>query len=357
MSQDDSNRSDADMIASDPSRDNDLALAPPAIDYEPGREYADEARDVNMVLGATQTRGGRLWAVWVSGGDSELGYFVLATSDDGGDTWSDPRMVIDPSNHPTGMPRRTLVGNLWTDPVGRLWLFFDMAMGYFDGRGGVWAITCDEPDADQPRWSTPRRIWHGATLNKPTVLADGTWLLPISLWRRERIIGTNESGRPTIDPSTVPADFHEQYKQLDPLRAAHVFASTDNGETWSRRGHVTFPNFRFDEHMFVELPGGRIWMLARTSDGIYESFSSDQGHTWTEPRKRFENVSARFFIRRLASGRILFVKYGPIDQNIERRSHLTPICLKMKVRPGAAGLCWTNARKSPTPTGLNRRTG
>ncbi len=75
---------------------DDIALQPPAINTDPGPQYADEARDMNMVIGMDRTPGGRLWAAWVSGGDSELAYFVLATSDDGGDTWSKPRLVIDP---------------------------------------------------------------------------------------------------------------------------------------------------------------------------------------------------------------------------------------------------------------------
>ena len=28
---------------------------------------------------------------------------------------------------------------------------------------------CDNPDDADPKWSAPTRIWHGATLNKPTV--------------------------------------------------------------------------------------------------------------------------------------------------------------------------------------------
>ncbi len=302
---------------------DDIALQPPAINTDPGPQYADEARDMNMVIGMDRTPGGRLWAAWVSGGDSELAYFVLATSDDGGDTWSKPRLVIDPSNAPSGLPRRTLVGNLWTDPKGRLWLFFDQAMGYFDGRAGAWAITCDNPDAPRPAWSAPRRIWHGATLNKPTVLKSGEWLMPISLWARDRIHASTERRRPTCDPKAIPPGFKDAFHDLDPERMAHVFASADEGKTWARRGGVRFPRFDFDEHMLVELRDGRLWMLARTGDGIAESHSSDQGRTWTAPKVRFPHINARFHIRRLASGRLLLVKHGRMDERTPQRSHLT----------------------------------
>jgi hypothetical protein len=87
---------------------------------------------------------------------------------------------------------------------------------------------------------------------------------------------------------------------------------------------VAFPQTDFDEHMIVELRNGRLWMLARTKYGMAETFSSDSGRTWTEPKPAaIQNVSARFFIRRLASGRLLLVKNGPIDHRLPKRSHMS----------------------------------
>lgn len=282
----------------------DLALEPPVINTNPGPEYSDEQRDFAMVIGLDRTPKGRLWAAWVAGGDSDKGYFVATSSDDDGATWSKPRLVIDPPDVPNGLRRRVLVGNFWTDPTGRLWLFFDQSMGYFDGRAGAWAITCDNPDADRPVWSAPRRLWHGMTLNKPVVLRNGDWLMPISLWTRDRI---------------KPAELRDGFAELDDQRMAHLFVSTDKGATWTRRGGVVIPQSDFDEHMFVELKDGRLWMLARTKYGIAETFSSDGGRTWTEPKpSAIQNPSARFFLRRLASGNLLLVKNGPLDKRTGR---------------------------------------
>jgi predicted neuraminidase len=76
--------------------------------------------------------------------------------------------------------------------------------------------------------------------------------------------------------------------------------------------------------MIVELRDRRLWMLARTRYGIGESFSSDKGRTWSEPRpSALQNPSARFFIRRLSSGRLLLVKNGPTDRRVNKRSHMT----------------------------------
>jgi hypothetical protein len=56
------------------------------------------------------------------------GYFILATSDDGGGTWSQPRLVVGALDPSGKRQRGALVGNLWTDPRGRLWLFFDQTV-------------------------------------------------------------------------------------------------------------------------------------------------------------------------------------------------------------------------------------
>ncbi|MDP1796020.1 MAG: sialidase family protein [Planctomycetaceae bacterium] len=287
----------------------DLSLEPPVILTRPGHGYDDQVRIGNMIIGIERTLKGRLWACWVGNGDSPNGFFMLATSDDDGGTWSKPRVVIDPTDPPDAPQRRSLVGNLWTDPLGRLWCFFDQSLGYFDGRGGDWFIRCDDPDAAEPVWTKPVRFADGCTLNKPTVLGNGDWLLPVSLWTRDRI---------------GPASLKDAHHDLDAIRMANVYASTDRGQTWTRRGGVAFPGTDFDEHTIVERKDGRLWMLARTKSGISESESMDRGVTWSAPKpSSIQNVSARFFIRRLASGNLLLVKNGPIDVRLPRRSSLT----------------------------------
>src|SRR6187402_1060563 len=134
----------------------DLALIPPRLNTAPLPKYDYDQLDYGMTIGIERTPKGRLWACWVAGGDSPKAFFVLATSDDDGHSWSKPRLVIDAHSPNLPMDRSVLVGNLWTDPLGRLWLIFDQSMDMFDGRAGVWAAVCENPDADQPTWSKPR---------------------------------------------------------------------------------------------------------------------------------------------------------------------------------------------------------
>lgn len=285
----------------------DFALVRPTLNTSPLPRYDYDQLDYGMTIGMERTPGGRLWACWVAGGDSPKAYFVLATSDDDGETWSKPRLVVDTHSAELPAERSVLVGNLWSDPLGRLWLIFDQSMDMFDGRAGVWLARCDNPDAAEPVWSQPRRVWHGVTLNKPTVLSTGEWMLPISLDQRAGF-----------------RQFKGCFRELDAWRGANVFVSTDQGETWQRRGMVRFPTPDWHEHMIVERKDGSLWMLGRTAKGMMQSSSRDGGRTWEEPSfPEIKHPVARFHVRRLQSGRLLLMKHGKTIDTNEGRSQLT----------------------------------
>lgn len=294
--------------------DFDALLLPPPINTRPGSVYLDRWRNYNMVIGADTTPGGRLWGAWVSGGDDPNAYFVVASSDDKGETWSQPRLVIDPPDHPSGLKISVIVGNLWCDPLGRLWLFFDQSYEHFDGRTGNWYIRCDNPDDAEPIWSDPVYIGYGMTLNKPIVHSSGDWLLPVSLWDREK-----------IKPQILAHD-PEPFRELDPFRMSNVFASSDQGATWQRRGGVSIPNPQFDEAVLIERGDGSVWMTCRSIiGGLWESISHDCGVTWSPPALgNIRHIPSRHAIRRLRSGRLLLVKHGrEIGKQSARRIHLT----------------------------------
>lgn len=294
----------------------DASLVTPKINVHPSAKYQVRNLDYGMTIGIERTPKGRIWCCWVGGGDDERAYFLLAYSDDDGWTWSRTKVVIDPHDSKLNQARRTIAGTLWTDPAGRLWLFFDQSMTYFDGRNGDWFTICENPDSNHPEWSEPKRIWHGCTLNKPTVVTNGDWILPVSLWGRDLIKDPSRKDAPD-------SPYKECYHELDSLRGANVFISKDKGKSWNRQGIVRFPKPHFDEHHITELKDGRLWMTGRTHNGIFQSFSSDEGKTWTKPEKYLPNNSSRHFIRRLSSGNLLLVKNGKIDGRTKSRSDLT----------------------------------
>jgi predicted neuraminidase len=75
--------------------------------------------------------------------------------------------------------------------------------------------------------------------------------------------------------------------------------------------------------MVLERQDGSLLMLLRSRQGTTQCESFDQGATWSNPvRTAFPNACARFFLRRLASGKALLVKHSNPDQPLAR-SHLT----------------------------------
>jgi hypothetical protein len=295
----------------------DLALQPPQLLTEFGPDHVKASRGAQGVPGIERSSKGRLWAAWYAGKsprgvESPFSYVVLATSGDDGETWTE-KLIL--------QPRRfvhTYDPCLWIDPQRRLWFFWAQSAGLQDGRMGVWAMVTDEPDSENPRWSSPQRIANGVMLNKPTVLKNGDWLLCAGLWRDSPLPNLALDGH-DLSPYTEEMLEH----RLGEERGSNVYRSRDQGGTFERIGQVRIPDTRPDEHMIVERRDGTLWMLVRNVKGIGQSVSRDGGRTWSSPTMYMETrtvASKRFFVRRLRSGALLMVRNNAPDA---RRSHLT----------------------------------
>lgn len=285
--------------------DKDSALLAPAIESDPGPEYASRNRKYQGIPSVERTSGGKLYAGFYSGGEDEGpdNYVVLVTSCDDGRTWTEPVLVIDPPGKV-----RAFDPCLWMDPFGKLWLFWAQSYNWFDGRCGVFAVCCPNSDAAIPNWSKPRRIANGIMMNKPTVLSTGEWLLPIAVW----------------------ASVESELNRIPDEMFSSVYISTDRGETFRLHGKAIVPDRRFDEHMILERNDGSLRMLVRTYYGIGHSFSQDRGKTWTPGRNSgIAGPDSRFFIRRLKSGRLLLVNHvgftGFNGSSFSGRNNLTAL--------------------------------
>ena len=250
---------------------------------------------------------GRLFAGWYTGGVGECceNYVGLAISDDRGETWSDLEWVIDPPAESV----RAFDATMWLSPDQTLYLFWSQCVSrkindVFDGENGVWYSILKNPDdpvADF-QWTPPVRIADGVMMNKPFVMSDGTWGLPVSLWTH-RDIG---------DPSK---------------NGAKIVVSTDHGKTFVERGKVICdPDWAsYDEHAIIELPDGRLKMLIRCRDGFQESFSSDKGYTWTPPVKSgWQGPNSKPCFAKLASGNYMMTG----NDSATRRENMTAWFLK-----------------------------
>lgn len=229
---------------------------------------------------------GLLWCAFFSGGSKEPkpeNFILLTTSTDDGASWSDPASVVAPD----GMTR-AYDPALWHDPDGNLWLFYNEA-NLQTKTFSVCAIKTTDSSDPSPVWSKPKRLNVGVPfafrLNKPTVLTTGEWLLPVT-WSR-----------------TNPEDWF-----AGPQQRQGVAISTDHGATWTLHGEVEAPHWAL-ENMIVERTDETLWMLIRTGSGVlWECFSSDRGKTWSPGAPtNIVNPGSRFFIARLASGRLLLI--------------------------------------------------
>ena len=261
-------------------------------DKESLRKYETGQRIWQGIPSIEVTAKGRIFACWYSGATKEtLGnYCVLVKSDDGAN-FSEPIAVTE-----YGMEHRCFDPCLWIDPLGRLWFTWSVQPD-----NGLYAVVCEEPDAEDLVWSPVRYIGHDVMMNKPIALTTGEWLFPLAVWGfegAEKCFGYN------------PAE----------EKGSFVYKTSDNGQTFQRMGAADVDRRSFDEHMVVELRDGRLIMLVRTAYGIGRSYSWDRGKTWS----RGENAGlggpcSRFHICRLKSGRLLLVNHV----NFQGRNNLT----------------------------------
>lgn len=268
-------------------------MRPPDVIKEPDQSHRLSSRKFQGIPSLAISPKGKLWVTWYAGSnpkEDHTNYVVVASSSNGGKTFEE-KHIIEPDG---AGPVRAFDPELWVSPDGVLWSFWAQTVEFDGTIAGVWAMTNNDPDNEESRWTNPRRLTDGVMMCKPTVLSSGEWLLPVSTW-----MNTDNS--------------------------AKVYMSMNKGKTWTLQGASNIPknDRNFDEHMIVEKNDKSLWMLVRTLYGIGESFSEDKGETWSAlGPATILHPPARFFIRRLHSGNLLLVKHGPIDKKIGR-SNLT----------------------------------
>ncbi|MFT4692851.1 MAG: hypothetical protein ACI9OD_005091 [Limisphaerales bacterium] len=329
----------------------DLALQPPRVTAEFDPDTVKSARGAQGVPAIERAANGRLWASWYAGPsprgvESSKSYVVLATSGDDGVTWSEQLLVRAPRFVHTYDPC------LWIDPRGRLWFFWAQSAGVQDGRMGVWAIVTEDPGAEKPEWTEPRRIANGVMLNKPTALKNGDWLLCIGLWRDNTNVPNVSFDPDDLAPYTVEMLTHD----LGEERGSNVYRSTDEGASFERIGQVRIPGTRVDEHMIVERRDDSLWMLLRNTGGMAQSVSTDAGRTWEEGTMYLEGrtvANKRFFVRRLRSGALLMVRNNAPDG---KRSHLSAFLSDDDGATWGSGIL-LDERESSYPDGVQAEDG
>ena len=279
----------------------------PFLLYPKDERFSESIRKFQGCPTVAVTRGGRIFLGWYSGGIREPhidNYNLLTYSDDLGESWSEPLLVIESSCEKC---IHALDIQLWLSPKGELhvywvqnhvtvttdgvrpplpkifpWVSCD-GYDFGDFEHSMWMCVCKDPDAERLEFTEPKRVDKGFLRCKPTLLPDG------------RILAFN----------------YDQYSDR------YGYSVSDDGYTYSHRYGGEKVATMFDEAMAYVREDGSIRMLARTVKGfLAESISYDGGESF-EPAHLSDipDPSSRFFISRTPTGRILLVYH---DSSIER---------------------------------------
>ena len=235
------------------------------------------------IPGIARTKKGRTFISFYSGETSETygNYAVLLKSDTDND-FGEPIVAIKKEGK-----FRCFDPVLWIDPLDRLWFFWNVMPGE-----EVYAAICENPDADELIWGDEFYVGRGIMMNKPTVLSSGEWLFPIAVWN--------------YGIRSIPAEYDSP---ITP-KLSFAYRTIDCGKTFEKLGGADVENRHCDEHMILELQDGTLRMFVRTQYGIGYADSTDGGLTWgTDFDSGYGGPCSRFFIRRLASGRILLINH------------------------------------------------
>ncbi len=271
-----------------------VAVSLSAVDYpvatvipKTGAEHDDLKRSWQGIPGIERASNGRLWSTWYTGdvGEGAMGnYAMVATAGDVGEKWSKPIVIQGPPGTRIGDPLP------WIDPKGRLWVFFAQFAQKTDTTPpmrATCAIRADDPTQAAPQWSEPFVVMpDGILFGKPIVRKeDGAWLAPFFV-----------NGKPTWNEG----------------KDTGVVISTDEGASWKWLGGTTVPEdlINFSEATIAQRKDGRLFMVFRTSVGLYESTSADGGKTWADIKALpgFEKgPSTRACMLKLASGAFILV--------------------------------------------------
>lgn len=256
---------------------------PISVNTSPGEKFQLAHRLWQGCPTILRTPKGRLYAGWYSGGTIEPApgnYNLLIRSDDEGWTWSSPVAVVESD---ISQQYIAIDIQLWLDPLKRMWMF--ITQRYVGGEREIsdpdhlalWAVICDDPDADELVWSKPHYISNGFLRTQPTVLSNGDWVLCAYNW------------------------CHDRYQYC---------RSKDQGKSWFNccAGKKRVPDF--DESMILERRDGTLLMFARDCYPLLvKTESSDlEGTKWSDGSyTRLLNATSRFYLRRLSSGRVLLI--------------------------------------------------
>jgi predicted neuraminidase len=214
----------------------------------------------------------------------------------GSDTWSAPVQLSDDRTRSEQNPV------LFPTPTGELWLLFtSQHAGNQDTAEVRYRVSTD----DGVTWGPVRTLFPatdrgGVFVRQPVVvLPTGRWLLPI------------------FHCVTVPGR-----RWVGDADTSAVMISDDAGATWRE---VAVPESTGCVHMSVLPVGDRLtaFFRSRWADAVYQSWSDDDGETWTAPvPTELPNNNSSIQATALADGRLAMV-LNPVRAGVDTPRRLS----------------------------------
>lgn len=227
---------------------------------------------------------------------------------DEGDSWDGPRVLVDSDPNALNVMSASLL-RMNNDDIG----LFYIRKVLVDG------IILDE-------LLMRRSADEGITWSEPTVCAPA-----VDYWDlcNDRVIKLS-TGRILMPVSFLTPYTYEGGYDYSPGKLV-VYYSDDDGFNWKTSEIISSPFSHdrdgLDEPGVLELPDGRVWLFIRTAYGHqYESFSSDQGETWSAPRPSlyFTSPTAPMQVRHVKDRTVAV--FNPVPRAnckiMEAREHL-----------------------------------
>lgn len=212
-------------------------------------------------------------------------WIAARVTSDGGQTWSPERVI---ARHPDCQPSHPSV---LTGRDGVIHVFY---LGF---KKWKWQGENPTGDTQSDLWTT-RSVDNGGTWSEPQLVFKGY------TGASNGAIGTRSGGL------IVPFSHYVN----DPGRlVSRAAVSADGGKTWSLSNAIDIGGAGDHEGALepcvIELKDGRVWMLIRTTRGVFwESVSTDSGKTWAEAKATsIDATSAPGHLTRLAEGRMALV--------------------------------------------------